>query len=177
MQHKLHFIFYRVDLCCYPIDWARRKNTQKIGRCPRGCETGVWVLTPLDNETSTSFPFDLCHCNFNPDISNSWFSEQIFIFLGDSKSRDSSVSGDFQWRLRVRVRFSNFKSPRSLCWSHGMRCAFDVIMRSLQTRILKSRSCTRYRTCLALVCSVHTKYGTSIHNIQSTYLSFWKRIR
>ena len=38
-----------------------------------------------------SFSLDLFHCNFTPDISNSRFLEPIFVSLGGSRNRDSTV--------------------------------------------------------------------------------------
>ena len=44
-----------------------------------------------DNSNQKSFPLDLFHCNFTPNISNSRFLEPIFVSLGFSRNQDSTV--------------------------------------------------------------------------------------
>ena len=44
-----------------------------------------------NNSNQKSFPLDLLHCNFTPNISNSRFLKPIFVSLGGSRNRNSTV--------------------------------------------------------------------------------------
>ena len=84
-------------------------------------------LTNPDNSNQKSFPLDLFHCNFTPDISNSRFLRTSFRFPWRfEKSRDSTVL--HMWKLKILllcreservVKDGNFLQLSSAIIKHG----------------------------------------------------------
>ena len=56
-----------------------------------------FLKNPDNSINQKSFPLDLFHCNFTPDILNSQFLNPIFVSLGGLRNRDSTVLNCQSW--------------------------------------------------------------------------------
>ena len=141
----------------FPFNSNTAQNIRKIRQCRLGGGRGFvaqeYKFLNLSMTPPQRLFSNLCHCRFYLHYLNSWVSEPIFIFQGDSRSQDFSASWGYPGTLKIYQSWFSWVVPpytRVNSPNHSYpRVAVFQKLRSLAQSKAKPNQ-TLYHNCFSL---------------------------